>query len=244
MVERAGPFKVRPAVVEPMKLLAIDTCTEACSAALYLDGDVLERYELAPRRHAELLLPMVEGLLAEAGLKLNGLDGLAFGRGPGAFTGVRIGVGIAQGLAYGAELPVLPVSTLAALAQQAARTTEHAAFLAAIDARMEEVYFAPYRLGDDGLVIACGEERVCAPADVGWPQEGEWFGIGSGWQAHAEALAGAGNGVIGWQGEAYPRAHDIALLGAAQLARGEGLPAEQALPVYLRDNVAKKKGEQ
>ncbi len=226
-----------------MKILAIDTCTEACSAALYLEGEVLERYELAPRRHAELLLPMVEGLLAEAGLKLAALDGLAFGRGPGAFTGVRIGVGVAQGLAFGAELPVLPVSTLAALAQQAARTRGHTAFLSAIDARMDEVYFAPYRLGDDGLVAECGEERVCAPGDVSWPGEGEWYGIGSGWQVHAEALAAAGCGVVGWQGEAYPRAHDIALLGAAMLERGEGLPAEQALPVYLRDKVAKKKGE-
>ena len=123
-----------------MKLLALDTATEACSAAVLADGEVLERYELAPRRHAALILPMIESVLAEAGLEISQLDAIAVGRGPGAFTGVRIAIGIAQGIAFAADLPVALVSTLAALALGTARDTGATRIAAALDARMGEIY--------------------------------------------------------------------------------------------------------
>ena len=144
-----------------MKLLAIDTATEACSAALYIDGNILEKYEVAPRQHAELILPMIDALLAEAELELASLDGLAFGRGPGAFTGVRIATGIVQGLAFASDLPVVPVSTLAAMAQGAANQSN--TILSAIDARMGEIYWAIFTVGDDGLVKPQSDEQVTKP---------------------------------------------------------------------------------
>ncbi|MGB5065729.1 MAG: tRNA (adenosine(37)-N6)-threonylcarbamoyltransferase complex dimerization subunit type 1 TsaB, partial [Candidatus Competibacter sp.] len=146
-----------------MKLLALDTATDACSAAVWVDGVVHERYELAPRRHAALILPMIEAVLAEAGLRPAQLDAVAFGRGPGAFTGVRIAVGIAQGIAFAADLPVVPVSTLAALALGVGRETGHARLAVALDARMSEVYWGTYVVTADDAELL-GEERVCAPA--------------------------------------------------------------------------------
>lgn len=218
-----------------MKLLALETATEACSAAVWVDGAVLERYEWAPRRHATLILPMIESVLAEAGSSVIQLDAIAVGRGPGAFTGVRIAVGIAQGIAFAADLPVAPVSTLAALALGAARATGHTRVATALDARMGEVYWGVYAIaGADAEPL--GEERCCAPEAVIAPP-GEWFGAGSGWAAHADTLARclAANG---WQGDCYPRAGDVARLAAVPSRRGEWVAAEQALPVYLRDRVA------
>jgi tRNA threonylcarbamoyladenosine biosynthesis protein TsaB len=224
------------------RLLAIDTATEACSAALWIDGELHEQYAEAPREHAKRLLPMVETLLAEASLKLGDLDALAFGRGPGSFTGVRIAAGMAQGLAFSAGLPVVPVSTLAALAQGAA-DVEHPRLLAAIDARMGEVYWARYLLGADGLVSLDGDERVCAPEDAPVPSDGGWFGVGSGWKTYEERLATClGNVVSGFDGARYPRASDVARLAVPVYERGAALPAERAIPVYLRDRVANKPG--
>ena len=217
-----------------MKLLALDTATEACSAAVWVDGNVLERYELAPRRHAVLILPMIEALLAEAGLSAGQLDAIAVGRGPGAFTGVRIAVGIAQGIAFAADLPVAPVSTLAALALGAGRMTDQARIAAALDARMGEVYWGVYAVAGEN-VEPLREERVRAPEAVLAPP-GQWFGAGSGWAAYAEALRRRLT-VSGWRGDCYPRAGDIARLAAAPARRAAWVAAEQALPVYLRDRV-------
>jgi len=151
-----------------MKLLALDTATDACSAAVWVDGVVHERYELAPRRHAALILPMIEAVLAEVGLRPAQLDAVAFGRGPGAFTGVRIAVGIAQGIAFAADLPVVPVSTLAAVALGVGRETGYARLAVALDARMSEVYWGTYAVTADDAELL-GEERVCAPAAVTAP---------------------------------------------------------------------------
>jgi len=158
-----------------MKILALETATEACSAALNIDGEIRERFEIAPRGHSELILPMLESLLAEADIPLGQVDALAFGRGPGAFTGVRIGVGVAQGVAFGAELPVLPVSTLAALAQ----ATDAGQVLAALDARMDEVYWGRYRRDERGLMRLQGEECVAAPEATPLAQGEDWLGAGS-----------------------------------------------------------------
>lgn len=224
-----------------MKLLAIDTTEAACSAALFMDGAVSARYALAPRQHSALILPMLDELLAEAGLALGQLDGLGFARGPGSFTGLRIAAGVIQGVALGADLPVVPVSSLLALAQRGLR--EHAAshVLAAFDARMNEVYWLAAHAGEDGLMQAMEAEQVLRPEHVQAPAGGGWLGVGSGWAGYPDVLAAAvGEGLVATLPDLSVHAHDVALLAAAALMSGQGVPAEQALPVYLRDQVAAK----
>ena len=222
-----------------MKLLAFDTSTEACSAALGLGDAILEREELAPRRHAELILPMVDSLLQEAGLRLSDLDALAFGRGPGAFTGVRLAAGIAQGLALGAGLPVVPVSSLAALAQGA--TEQADALLATMDARMGEIYWGLYEPANGGVARLAAGERVSDPAAVALPASRSFFAIGGGWETYGALLTERFKGrVTGAAPARRPRARDLLPLAQAELERGQGLPPEQALPVYLRNEVAQK----
>lgn len=226
-----------------MKLLALDTSTEACSAALYQDGRVLVRYELAPREHSRLILGMLESVLAEAQLRVAQLDGLAYGRGPGAFTGVRIAAGTVQGIALGADLPVVPVSSLAALAQGMRRELASERVLAAIDARMGEVYWASYRLAADGCMELIGDERVVPPAAVPIPAGEDWHGAGTGWGSYEDALRQRLPGLVSAiHPRRYPSAEDVAALGALGLQRGRGVSAERALPVYLRDRVASKPG--
>jgi tRNA threonylcarbamoyladenosine biosynthesis protein TsaB len=228
--------------VTDVKLLALDTSTEACSAALMIGTEMRERFEVAPREHGRLILPMIESLLAEADLPLSSLDALAFGRGPGGFTGVRIATGVVQGLAFGADLPVVPVSTLAALAQGALREAGASEVLAAIDARISEVYWGAYRAGAGGLMVLVGEERVCRPAEAPLPPPGQWYGTGTGWGAYSEELQHRlGAQIARWDGQRLPHARDVAALGLAGLAAGCAVPAERALPVYLRDQVAWRK---
>lgn len=224
-----------------MKLLAIETATEACSAALYLDGEIHLRCEVEPRRHAELILGMMDELLAEAELKPTQLDALAFGRGPGSFTGVRIATGVVQGVAFGAELPVVPVSTLAALAQGYFRQSGARRILPAFDARMQELYWAAYEVGGDDLVALVGTEQVASVEDVALPEGDDWHGVGSGWASYREPLSRRmGSSLAAVKGDLLCSAHDVALLGLAGLAAGQGVAAEQALPVYLRDQVARR----
>jgi len=224
-----------------MKLLAIETATEACSAALYIDGAICERYEVAPRQHAELILSMMEQLLAEAGLEVSQLDALAFGRGPGSFTGVRIATGVIQGAAFGAELPVVPVSTLAALAQHYYRTNGARRILPAFDARMQEVYWAAYEVADDDLVSLVGIEQVAVPELVKLPEGKGWCGVGTGWKAYGDTLAQRmGERLSAVEGELFCSAQDVAQLAVRGYKAGEAVSAEYALPVYLRDQVAKK----
>ena len=226
-----------------MKLLAIDTSTEACSAALTIDGETIERYRLAPRQHTRLILPMIDELLSDSGLKIGDVDGVAFGRGPGAFTGLRIAAGLIQGIAFGADLPVVPVSSLAALAQGCYRETGTTRVLAALDARMQEVYWAAYGIDDSGYARLIGEEVVCAPQQVSIPDGEAWSGVGSGWEAYLSQLQRRLAGALStWEAQRYPRARDVAVLGVAALGRGEAVSAECALPVYLRDDVAVKQG--
>ncbi len=214
-------------------LLALDTATEACSVALLHGDRVLSRYEVIPRMHAQRLLPLVRSVLDEAGLALTRLDGLAFGRGPGAFTGVRIAVGVVQGLAFALERPVLPISNLAGLAQRAWRERGARQVAAAIDARMDEVYWGCFRLDGEEMrpVIP---EAVLAPEQAVLPGDGEWFGAGTGWGTFAERLPAVAQA----QGDALPHAEDILTLARFAWARGEAVAAEEAQPVYLRDNVA------
>ncbi len=225
-----------------MKLLAIETATEACSAALHLDGVIYERYRFAPREHSQLVLAMMEDLLRSHRLTLSDLDALAFGRGPGSFTGVRIAASVTQGAAFGAGLPVVPVSTLEALAQEAARETGHRQLLCAIDARMGELYWAGYHLRSGAGAPLVVPECVVSAELAELPEAGEWFGVGSGWHTpEAEHLRQRlGGRLIGTLWDRYPRARAVAAVAATALAEGKQVPASEALPVYLRDQVASK----
>jgi tRNA threonylcarbamoyladenosine biosynthesis protein TsaB len=223
-----------------IKLLALDTATEACSAAVLIDDEIIERYELAPRRHTDLILPMVEAVLAEAGLTTAQLDAIAFGRGPGAFTGVRIAASVVQGIAFAANLPVVPISTLAAIARDTMDQHGVSQVAVAIDARMGEVYWGSYGMGSEGIPTLWGEEWVCSPHSVTLPYaEGEWIGAGTGWKNHAEVLRDRLN-ITTWWGDCYPRAGDIAMLGVLAYRQGDIVNPEQALPIYLREAVAEK----
>ncbi len=221
-------------------VLALDAATEACSAALQVGEHRTERYAVMPRGHAQHLLGMVDKLLQEAHLEPDQLDLIVYGRGPGAFTGVRIGVGVAQGLAFGADCPVYGVSTLEAVAQGCFRRNGAKHVLVAMDARMGEVYWAACSLDSaSGSMQALGEESVALPAEVrcpdGWT---EWFAAGTGWSAHAQALASAcGQPPLGREPDALPRALDLLPHGLAALRRGTVDSPEQAQPVYLRDKV-------
>jgi tRNA threonylcarbamoyladenosine biosynthesis protein TsaB len=224
-----------------MKLLALDTATEACSAALWLDGEIITRYELTPREHAHSIIPMMDELLQEAGLSVQQLDAIAFGRGPGSFTGVRIAASLTQGAAYGADLPVIPVSTLATLAQAAIEEQGADRILPAIDARMQEVYWAEYRKDSHGYAELVGEERVIPPDQVPIPDDSGYTGIGSGWKTYAEELGQRlGTMIVQTLPDALPQARYVARLAARYYEQGVTFEAAQALPVYLRDQVAKK----
>ncbi|RAU49489.1 MULTISPECIES: tRNA (adenosine(37)-N6)-threonylcarbamoyltransferase complex dimerization subunit type 1 TsaB [unclassified Pseudomonas] len=216
-------------------LLALDTATEACSVALLHDGKVLTHYEVIPRLHAQKLLPMIKNLLAEAEIALSALDAIAFGRGPGAFTGVRIAIGVVQGLAFGLDRPVLPVSNLAALAQRAFREQGATQVAAAIDARMDEVYWGCYR-EVSGEMRLVGKEAVMPPEQASLPDDaaGNWFGAGTGW-GYGERIAVMPGGR---DATLLPHAEDLLTLGGFAWQRGEAIDADQAQPVYLRDKVA------
>ena len=223
-----------------MKLLALDTSTEYCSVALWRDGVLKHREAHAVQRHSELILPMIDELLDDCGLDLGELDGIAFGAGPGSFTGLRIACGVAQGLAFGTGLPVVAVGTLAALAQEA----DADRVIACLDARMGEIYHAAYQR-------EAGWGRQVCPASVGPAHaapalEGDgWIGCGSGFSVYGEALAQRYGGQLGGVTHGlHPHARSIARLARPVLEAGGGLPAERAAPVYVRDNVALKMHEQ
>lgn len=226
-----------------MKLLAIETATECCSVALSSNGEIIERSQLASRRHAELVLPMIEAVLAEVGLVRNAIEVIAVGRGPGAFTGVRLAISVAQGLALGLDIPVVPVSSLAALAQHA---PDHGMpILATIDARMGEIYAGVFKREVDGLVHAQSDECVSHAELLTLPQHPRWCVVGSGWATYASLLElRLGVAPIFADGVRFPQARAIAELALPQALSGAGVAAELALPVYLRDKVALTMDEQ
>lgn len=225
-----------------MKILAVDTATEACSAALYNEGEITRQYRIAPREHSHIILPMIEQLLADSDTAVADLDALAFGRGPGSFMGVRIAAGVTQGIAFAWELPVVPVSTLAAIAQVAYSENGATKVLSAIDARMNEVYWGAYRLSEDGCMKLAGEEVVVPPGQVTAPGGDGWTGAGSGWSSHGEILTAAlapGSAAVQLP-DCYPSADAVVRLAVPEFEAGRHVSAAKAVPVYLRDNVAKK----
>jgi tRNA threonylcarbamoyladenosine biosynthesis protein TsaB len=216
-----------------LNVLAIDTSSEWCSAALWLGGRLRARDEHAGQSHSELILPMVDGLLAEAGLSLGQLDGIAFGAGPGSFTGLRIACGVAQGLAFGAGLPVAAVGTLECLAEASGDQR----VLGALDARMGEIYIGAYQRAGAEWQTVCAP-ALCRPGEAP-PLQGTWAGCGSGFAAHAQALtlryAGQLSSV---RSDLIVHARAVAAIGARMLERGEGTDPALAAPLYIRDKVA------
>ncbi len=226
-----------------MRILAIDTATEACSVALQ-DNDTLHaHFELCQREHTQRILPLVQSLLNQSAVSLSEIDALAFGRGPGSFTGVRIGIGIAQGLALGADLPMIGLSTLATMAQGAFRTTGATRVLAAIDARMGEVYWAEYQRDEQGVWQGEETEAVLKPEAVNarlMTLSGEWATVGTGWQAWPEMAQGSSVTLLDG-GILLPHAENMLPLAAQLIEQKKTVPVEQAEPVYLRNEVAWKK---
>ena len=226
-----------------MRILAIETSTEYCSVALWQDGALNERCERVGQKHSEVLLGMVDGVLREAGCTVQEVEGIAFGKGPGSFTGVRIACGVAQGLAFGADLKVVGVCTLHALAE----ATGQDKVIAALDARMGELYFAAYEKRDGAwrtVIEPCLCTAESAPAVAG----SGWFGCGSGFALDSPTPTPPPEGeglkvrygaqLCGVEAQAVPQAAAIARLAVPEFAQGHAVDAAQALPLYLRDKVA------
>lgn len=221
-------------------MLALDTSSEGCSAALLVNGQIHERFELAPRGHTRLLMPMVRGLLAEQGLVPGDLDALAFACGPGSFTGLRIATGVIQGLAFGLEIPVVPVSSLATVAAEVCSSPECSegdGIAVAFDARMGEVYWGCFN-NRNGSPEAIADECVCAPELVMLPEgPSRWLAVGSGWGYRDQMPDAVAAAVRSCDIAGVPRARYVALLAEQAFLAGGGVPAEQAQPVYLRNTV-------
>lgn len=222
-----------------MKIIAIETSTEFCSVALWQDGVVTGKSENVGQKHSEVLMAMLDGVLKQADVKLAQLDGIAFGAGPGSFTGVRIACGVAQGLALGANLPVIGICTLQAVAQGSGKDK----VIAALDARMAEVYFAVYEKRDGKWITECAP-CLCLPQDTPAVEGGGWFGAGSGFAAHGPVLQARYDvQLVATDATCVPQAGAIAELAAPLFAAGLGLDAALAMPLYLRDKVALKTSE-
>lgn len=221
-----------------MNLLALDTSTEYLSLAVLQGEKILTRETLAGQKHSQLILPQIGELLDAAGLELKALDAIAYGEGPGSFTGLRIGCGVVQGLAFGAGLPVIGISTLLALASQA--PGERA--ITCLDARMGEVYHAAY-IKENGRWVETSPPGLYAPQAVPAMEGTGWCGIGSGWAAYHDTLMQRYRDNATIVKEAFPHARDIAHLAAEQWAVSGGRPAESAAPVYIRNKVALKMNE-
>lgn len=223
-----------------MKLLAIETSTESCSAALQIDGEVISLSELAPRRHNEIILSMCEQVLVQGQTTLSQLDAIAFGRGPGSFTGVRLASSITQGIAMGQDLPVIPVSSLAAMAQAAFEEKRVSNVLSCIDARMQEIYFGLYSLNDEQIMNLVDDEKVIPPHAINMDVDDDCYGVGTGWKTYADVLHQALGKNLSYNASAFPLAEYVAKLAKVYFEQGKAVSAVEALPVYLRDNVAQK----
>lgn len=224
-------------------ILAIDTSTEACSCALGNGDSQLQRYTDVPRKHAEKVLPMVDELLFEAGISPSQLDAIAFGRGPGAFTGLRIAASMVQGLAFSLDIPVIPISSLQALAQRGFREYQYEAVIAAIDARMGEIYWGAYQLNTEKLMLPCSDEQLTIPGQMQISDDNHkmaWQGVGTGWQYQNQMLPPLTQ-LKDIQANVFTHAIDILTLARPQFEQHNLLPAEQALPVYIRNNVTHQK---
>lgn len=222
-----------------MNLLALDTSTEQLSLALSVAGDMTVSDQLVGNASSQHVLPKIQALLTQANIKLADLDGIAFGAGPGSFTGVRIAAGVTQGLAFGANLPVVSVSTLLALAEASGADKA----ITCLDARMGEVYHAVYEK-DGGEWVEVMAPAVCKPELVPEVNGSDWVGVGSGWKTYPEQLSAAYEGQLGkTQPNLMPSAQAIIALASPAFARGDALPAKEAMPLYVRNRVAQTTAE-
>ena len=224
-----------------MKLLALDTSTAACSVALALGEEVLERHEIRPKEHTRLLVPMIRDLLAQAGVAPQDLDAVVLGNGPGSFIGLRIGASVAQGICHAAGLKLVPVSSLAAVAAQALHGSDAASIVVAQDAHMSEVYLATYRRGEDDAPLAEGDTVLQPIARIeslrrGVP--GKRFAAGEGWRRYPELLALNEHLFAGVADVQWPRARFLLELGRRAFGAGEAIEPEALVPAYVRERVA------
>lgn len=228
-----------------MKLLAIETSTDVCSVGLSIDGELLLDHRMAAQQHGVLVLPMVDALMAKAGLAPKQLDGVVFGRGPGSFTGVRIGVAVTQGIALGAGVGVVGISTLQSVAQGCYRMHGDAQVAVCLDARMDEVYFSAFELDAAGLMQAVMEERVLPPAAMArMATDSDWHWAGTGAERYTQLLGDVFDvGADAIRPDCWPNAQDLLTIGEAVALAGGLLPPEEAVPVYLRDKVAQTTAE-
>lgn len=226
------------------RILAVDTSTDACSVALMDGQSVREDFRIEPRRHTHLLLPMVDALLAESGLRVQDLDAIAFGRGPGSFAGIRIATGAAQGLALAADVPLIPVSTLSALALDATDRYPEAVVLAALDARMDEVYWSVCARKGEGIQVLQAESVSSPTAVVLNKFEQSVVAVGSGLRYAEQMPADSIRQFQQVDSECYPHAASMLRLAMIELQAGAVMAPEDAQPVYLRDQVAWKKKDQ
>lgn len=224
-------------------ILAIDTSTEACSCALTINGEVFEHFEVLPRQHANRLLPMIKALMKEHCLSYSDLDAIAVGRGPGSFTGLRIAAGVAQGIAFGADLPLLAISTLEALALQAHKNSGKLNIFSCIDARISEVYWGAFSFDESEAIIAPqlqGAESLCRPELIQeqfLDSNQQWHGCGSG-IAFIESMPELIQGKMSIRSADYlPHAADVAMLGSYYYGQGVKMDPAAFVPVYLRDKV-------
>lgn len=220
-----------------MKILAFETTTSACSVALSYQGEIKESFKLAPQRHAELILPTIDQLLREAGIKLNQLDVICIGHGPGSFMGARIAVGVAQGLAFGADLPVIGISTLQILAQTAYQLTQRPEIITAWDARMNAIYWGVYQLNQQGIMIPMQEDALNNPDELNIPAGTSWLLTGNAWQTYRQSLEKVIS-CLDEKTDIYPRAAAMIPLAEVFYQEGKSRDPVEIEPVYLRNDIA------
>ncbi len=223
-------------------IIALDTATDACSVALQHNNAVFKRFQIAPRQHASLVLNLIDEIRSEAGIQLSEVDAIAVGQGPGSFMGVRIAVGIAQGLAYGIGVSVIPISTLQALAQ-AAHDRHHAQnILPAWDARMDECYWGAYKADEAGLMQPIQADGLLAPADILAPDEQQWLAVGNAWQTYRDQLTHVQKAAnVDFAEKDYPDAKAMLKLAENCYANNQLKSPQDVEPAYLRNNVARAK---
>lgn len=219
-------------------ILAIETATTACSAAVWLSGDIKWRFEIAPQRHSEIILTFIDALLIEAGIQLKEVNAVAFGCGPGSFMGVRIATSIAQGIAYGINRPVIPVSTLQALAQSAYRKIKRERIIVGWDACMNSIYWGCYQADERGIMQAIMEDRLSKPATIEFIGD-DWIAVGNAWEVYADFLKVSFKTAYP---NIYPDAASVTLIASQKLIRGCTFQPEKAEPIYMLETVARKSG--
>lgn len=219
-----------------MKLLAIETSSSACSLALSVDGEVFQQHKVIPMQHAQQILPMLDALLKTAHCKLQDVDAIAFGRGPGSFTGLRIAASLSQGLSYALQCPIIPVSSLSAIAHSTYAQLGWKHMLVAIDARIQEVYWAAYEIDDNGLPKLVGLEHVSPPQSIALPNP-SWSGVGNAWDVYKNEINVMPENV---DASITPNAASLLPIALFMHQQQQWVSPSEALPVYLRNSVAKK----